>query len=299
MAFNLVLNSNNVVSGSNNNTYKYNFIGNSLTILDDAEICVSSIQIPYSWYNVSKAYNNTTIQFRFPNATSGITPFTITLVEGFYLVTDLNAAIQQFCINNGLYLINSLGQFVYYLTLLYNTTTYGVQLISYAIPITLPSGWSLPSNFAGFYSSSLSPQLIIPTTSTFGKLIGFTTGTFPTTNTSVFYSILNTTIPIGSNVNSLIIRCSLVDNPVGVPTDILDTMPVTATFGSNINYQPPIEKWIKLSAGVQQYLSITFVDQNLNALAVLDSNVCISLLIKNKGKEVIENQGFQPILFRS
>ena len=286
MAFNLVLNSNNVVTGTNNNTYKYNFIGNSLTLLDDAEICVSSIQIPYSWYNVSKAYGNTKIQLIFPNATTGITPYSITLAEGFYQVVDLNAAIQQFCINNGLYLINSLGQNVFYLTLLLNVSSYGVQLISYAIPITLPSGYSQPSNFAGFYSSSLSPQLIIPSTSTFGKLIGFATGTFPTTNTSSFYSVLNTFVPLGSNINSLIIRCSLVDNQVGVPTDILDTMPVTSTFGSNINYQPPIEKWIKLCGGVHQSLSITFVDQNLNAVIALDSNVCISLLINNKGKPV-------------
>ena len=288
MAFNLVLNSNNVVIGTNNNTYKYNFIGNSLTILDDAEICVSSIQIPYSWYNVSKAYGNTKIQLIFPNLTTGITPYSITLNEGFYLVTDLNAAIQQFCINNGLYLINSLGQFVYYLSILYNISTYGVQLISYAIPTSLPTGWTLPSNWNGFYATSASPQLIIPSSSTFGNIIGFTTGTFPSSNTLAFYSILNTTIPVGSNVNSLIIRCSLVDNPVGVPTDILDTMPVTSTFGSNINYQPPIEKWIKMSAGVHQFMSITFVDQNLNSLIALDSNVCISLLIKNKGKEVVQ-----------
>ena len=286
MAFNLVLNSNNVVSGTNNNTYKYTFISNSLNILDDAEICVSSIQIPYSWFNVSKAYGNNKIQLIWPNFTTGLTPVTITFADGFYTVTDLNAAIQQFCINNGYYLINSLGQFVYYLVLLYNDTTYGVQLISYGIPLTLPSGWSLPSNFPGFYLASYSPQIIIASTSTFGKIIGFATGTFPSTNILTFYSILNTLVPLGSNINSLIVRCSLVDNQVGVPTDILDTMPVTSQFGSNINYQPPIEKWIKLTPGVHQFLSITFVDQNLNSIVALDSNVCISLLIKNKGKPV-------------
>ena len=136
MAFNLVLNSNNVVTGTNNNTYKYNFIGNSLTLLDDAEICVSSIQIPYSWYNVSKAYGNTKIQLIFPNATTGITPYSITLAEGFYQVVDLNAAIQQFCINNGLYLINSLGQNVFYLTLLLNVSS---------LLTTVPR--NLPKNF--------------------------------------------------------------------------------------------------------------------------------------------------------
>ena len=61
-------------------------------------------------------------------------------------------------------------------------------------------------------------------------------------------------------------------------------MPVDALFGSNINYQPPALKWIKLTAGTYQFLTITFVDQNLNSIFAQDPNVTISLLLNNKGK---------------
>jgi len=284
MAYNLVLNTNNSIT---NNTYQYQFINGSLQILDEAEICISNLQIPYSWFNVSKAYNNQTFQIKFPTSSSSGQTYTITLNEGFFTVTDINAYIQQFCITNGLYLINSLGQYVYYLVLLYNVNTYGVQLITTLVPRTLPSGYTTPSNWVGFNTTSYCPQLIIPSTSTFGKLIGYTAGTYPTTITASA-STLNNTIPVGSNVNSLIVRCSLVDNQVGVPTDILDTIniPSGATFGSNINYTPPALKWLRMSGGSQQFLRIVFMDQNFNALAMQDTNVCISILINNKGKQV-------------
>jgi len=280
MAYNLILNSSNAIT---NNTYRYNFINGSMTILDEAEICISQIQIPYSWFNITTAYNNRTFQLLFPTPLGTITS-NITLNEGFFSVTDINAYIQQFCITNGFYLINSSGQYVYYLTLLYNINTYGVQLITTLVPTSLPSGYTQPSNWIGYYSTSLCPQLLI-LNNNFGKVIGFNQGTYPSVNTSNA-STLNQIIPIGSNVNSLIIRCSLVDNPCGVPTDILDTLPITSSFGTNINYQPTALKWIKMSPGIYQYLIIYFLDQNYNSLAMLDTNVTISLLIRNKGKEV-------------
>jgi len=281
MSYNLVLNSNNAI---NNSTYQYKFINGSFQIYDEAELAISNIQIPYSWFNVTKAYNNNIFTFTFPATGATFFTGTVTIQDGFYTVTDINAFLQQYCITNGLYLINSSGLYVYYLTLLYNSTYYGVQIVAQLVPTSAPSGWTAPANWVGYHSSSLCPQITI-TSNNFGKIIGYTAGTYPSVNTANA-STLNTFTPLGSNVNSLIIRCSLVDNQVGVPTDVLDTMPVNATFGSNINYQPPSLKWIKLSPGTYQYLTITFVDQNLNSILAQDPNVCISLLLKNKGKEV-------------
>ncbi len=278
MSYNLILNSNNAVT---NSTYKYSFINGSFTINDEAELAVSQIQIPYSWFNVTQAYDNQTLSITFPAIGTIFFTGTITITAGFYTVTDINAFIQQYCIVHGLYLINDSSQYVYYLTLLYNTTYYSIQLVANLVPSSLPIGWTTPGNWVGFHSSSLCPQITI--SNNFGTLIGFQNGTYPSVNTADA-SILSTFTPLGSNVNSLIIRCSLVDNQVGVPTDVLDTMPINSTFGSNINYQPPSLKWIKISPGTYQYLTITFVDQNLNALVAQDSNVTISLLLNNKGK---------------
>jgi hypothetical protein len=294
----LVLNSNNVVAGSNNTTYQYKFSRNMI-IKDEAEMAISSVTIPYSWYNITARYANNVMSFYFPT-TAGYVAEQIVFDDGYYSVVDINARIQQECINEGYYLINASGQYVYYLTLLYNPTTYGVQLICQPVPTSLPSGWSQPSNWNGFPTTTLVPILQVDTAE-FGKLIGFTTGLYPPNYSTITnYNVLNTFTPIGSNINNLIIRSSLVDNEIGFPTDIVDSMAITSTFGSNINYVPPVLKWVKLSAGIYQYFNITFVDQNLNNIYALDNNVCITLMIRNHGSvPPLEDKGLDLVEMKS
>ena len=286
MTLNLVMNNNNVISGSNNTSYKYTFI-QPTAILDEAEMAVSNITIPYSWFNISAANNNNKFQFYFPDSGSPGSGYFVTLQDGFYSVTDINAALQQFCIINGLYLINGSGKYVYYLTLLYNPTFYAVQSVAQFVPTSLPSGWSQPANWHGYNTTLLTPILQV-TTQGFGNLIGFKTGLYPPNNMTES-STLSTFTPQGSIVNSLIVRCSLVDNECGFPTDVLDTIPITSSFGTNINYTPTQLKWMKLTSGVFQSFIITFVDQNLNPIIARDSNVCISILLKNKGNIISSN----------
>ena len=55
--FNLVINSNNVAN-SLNNSYEYKFKNGNFTVPEGSQIMITSMQIPYSWYNVSSRYNN-------------------------------------------------------------------------------------------------------------------------------------------------------------------------------------------------------------------------------------------------
>jgi hypothetical protein len=121
--------------------------------------------------------------------------------------------------------------------------------------------------------------------STLYKILGFANNAaYPPAPSLIPVSFISSFTPIGSNVNSLIIRCSLVNNEAGFPSDILDTMPISSPFGTNINYTPPSLKWVKLTSGTFQKLEIQFVDQNLNSMSILDNNVCISLILKNTGE---------------
>jgi len=289
MSFNLVMNSNNVVSGSNNSRYSYTFINNNLAILDEAEIAISNITMPYSWFNITTAYNNTTFNIIWPIGSTASQTFPVIIPDGFYTITQMNEYVQQLSILLGLYLIDNNGNYVYYTTFLYNPTTYGVQLITSLVPTSLPAGWTQPSNWYGFPTVSRTPQVQLLSTSNFYQLIGFVNNTnYPTIADFVDRSFISTSVPLGSYVNSLIIRCNLVNNSVGFPSDIIDTMPITSTFGSNLNYSPYALKWVKLSGGTYQKLEIQFVDQNLNSIPILDNNVCISLLINNKGNPIVE-----------
>lgn len=275
MSYNLVLNNLNVAS-QNNNIYKYNFLNGSFTVKEGAEMCVGNITIPYSWYNISASLNNNT--FTITDWLGGL--HTITLPNGFYQVADVNAYLENYFLNNGMYLVNASGQAVVYVYMAVNVNAYGNQILTYGVPNSLPTGFSLPtlSTWIGFPSTTTAPTVNILNNG-FQTYLGFTTGSYGGGSTNK--SFLSNTTPNATTVNSITVRCSLVSNNVSMPTDVLDSFPINGTFGANINYSPPFEKLIKLQQGTYSSLTVTFVDQNFNTIQMLDNNVAISLLLKN------------------
>jgi len=85
--------------------------------------------------------------------------------------------------------------------------------------------------------------------------------------------------PLATSVNGVIVRCNLVENNITMPSDVLDTFPIFATFGSNINYLPIADNVVKMKEGKFSNLILSFSDQNFNPLICNDPNVLISLLI--------------------
>jgi hypothetical protein len=283
MSFNLVLNSSNVI-GNNNNTYQYNFTTNSFKIEKGDEVCLSSACIPYSWYNITTVNNNKSFTFYFPTGSSTYNTYNITLPDGFYSVNDINYYLQQFCITNGLYLINSAGQNVYYLTMSYNQNYYAVQILELLVPTSLPSGFTAPSNWIGYPTVSRTPYIQVLSTNTFGNIIGFSSGNYGL-NATTSQSFLSNITPNATPVNSLILRCNLVNNDVTFPSDILESIPISnVSFGANINYQPSYERWVKLKEGVYTNFTITLSDQNFNSVIARDSNCLFTLMIRRSKK---------------
>jgi len=273
MSYNIILNSTNV-SNSTNSQYTYKFITGNFVVKENALICVSQIQIPYSWFNITSAYQNT--QFNIIDWLGNTR--NITLPDGFYTIQDINDYLETYFINNGMYLINSTGQNVYYFQIYSNSQYYRNQMLFYNVPISLPLGYTQPSNWIGYPVSTTNMQVVI-LNNNFTIYSGFNAGTYGSGTVAI--SILGQNIPLGSNVNSLVVSCNLINNNVGFPTDILDIFAVEGIFGENINYDPRFEKWIKIKPGTYSALIITFRDQNLNTVTINDPNLTISLLLKN------------------
>ena len=286
MSFTLILNSSNVVNSSTNTSFKYDFVQGGFTA-DNCEMCVSSVSIPYSWNNVSTYYNNKTFSLIFPTAATTVT-YSFVLPDGFYTVTDINYFIQQTCISNGAYLIDSALNNVYFTNIAYNATYYSIQVLLFSVPTTIgtytrPATGLYSTTGTGLPTTAHTPQLIIPTSGSIGTIIGFASGTFPAAQTVTSQSLLSTLTPIGTTVNSLIMQCSLVSNRVTVPSDILDSMPITNTaFGTNIVYDPSFEKFVNIANGTYSGFTVTFRDQNLNDIYAKDPNTSITLMIRRK-----------------
>ncbi len=191
-------------------------------------------------------------------------------------------------IANGLYLING-SSYVYYVNLSVNTSYYSNQFVFSLVPTTLPAGYTQPPT--GFWSAtggnglptvSTSPYVVFPASNSVGSVLGFSAGTYPTAPYTTNQSSLSNITPVGSTVNGIVMRCNIVDNNIVMPSDILDACPINATFGSNITYNPTFPKWIAVKDGTYNSLTITFQDQNLNTINIIDPNLLLSLLIRKK-----------------
>jgi hypothetical protein len=235
-----------------------------------------------------------TVQFTGANVTPATASVSIykqnnlTLPDGFYTTTSLNSYIQQFYVSNGFYLIeNSTQNNLYYINVLFNDTYYANQIILKPVPTALPGGFTAPANRAGYPVATLTPYVEILSTNHFGNFLGFTPGNYGILSTAgglptVAYSVNSNTTPVGSTVNSLVIRCSLVNNNVSSQTDVVDAFAINGNFGRNLNFNNNIEKWIKLNAGRYSSFTVSIVDQNMNDIQILDSNILINFIVRIK-----------------
>ena len=208
MSFTLVINSKNTF-GSGNNCYKYDFIQGNFNIPPDSEVMVANVQIPYSFYNITQAYNNNSFQFSFPKSSNTYTTTTITIPDGFYTTTSLNYYLQQWMISNGYYLVNGSGQNVYYYTIQYNSYQYGNQILAYLVPTSLPAGFSYPSGYNastifggnGFPTISRTPYMTI-LNNDFGTFLGFSAGNYPNVGSGASF----TAVLAGASIASFTIN---------------------------------------------------------------------------------------------
>ena len=307
-AFNdtLVFNQATLIPSANQNQYQYNWPG--AQTFKDTGIAVKTVSIPYSWKNVSTAYGNNTFQIKWPlaqltSSTTSMTTFTVTLPDGNYGVSptnSLNLYLEQYCIANGLYLVNSSGNNVYFISCQANAVYYSIEFDFYPIPLSanittaLPSlptagNYAYPSNFPTTltgYTSYFTPQLVVPTASTtnsFSTLIGYAPGTYPTLSydaTNVNVGVQSTFAPQVSPVQSIIMCLSIVSNRVGLNPTVIAAFGISnTTFGQNIIYQPSAQWYSKVLDGTFNSVTLTFYDQNFNAIPIYDSNINVEFAL--------------------
>lgn len=275
----LVLNSSNIQSGNSySDSWDYNFPGNAS--FHDEQISVSQISIYYSWRNISSTYGNNTFSYVWCDGTTT----SVTIPDGYYSIDDLNAYLQSVMVSKTHYLVNSSGQYVYYLEFVTSSTYYSVVLNSYPVPTALPTGYSTPSGVTwSFPATAKTPQLVT-TNSGFNSIIGFNSGTYPTSQQTTTYSKTSDVTPQVSPVNSLIVTCSLVSNNIGVPDNVIYSFSPNASYGSIINVSPPVPIWCDIKNGCYNKMTITIRDQNYNRVKFLDTQGIILLSVKKKSE---------------
>lgn len=278
----LILNANNVVQNTFNDTYTYRFPAGAVEFLND-QVAVSSISLFYSWFNISQTvYNNNAFTYTW---TDGNT-YTVTYPDGaFYTIAELNAYFRSVMFTNKHYLVNTTtGQILYYLEFVENATFYAVQFNAFVVPTVLPAGFSLPAGATwALPAVATTPQITFLTTNNFGSLVGFTAGTYPPTVPQVStYSLNSNTTPQLSPVSSLVMSCTLLNNRYANPSTLLFSFAPNVTFGSLISVSPPEMSFVDIQDGQYTDFTITFRDQLFRSVRINDTNVVIMLTIRNK-----------------
>ena len=293
----LILNSTNVVPGSSNAQYVYNFPTGGFVFQDDV-IAVQEISQYFSAFNITTAYNNRTYSYIWVDGTT----YTVTMPQAFFQVSEINAYLQSVMVSNTHYLKDSSGNNVYLMELVVNQSLYAVQLNCFVVSTalattyswTLPAGatWVLPTN-------PILPYLVVPANN-FGLLIGFTPGQYPSgaitgvppaqIQTPAYgsaQSILSTIPPQITPYSSFLVYCSLVNNKAVIPSQLIFSYtPTGATFGALQSYKPNAElAWNKIENGVFNQFTIEFRDQLGRPVAFQDPNTLITLITKNKYEE--------------
>jgi hypothetical protein len=282
---NIILNQNSLVPGNiYNNVFTSNFPSGQIRF-ENESVALSELTIYNSFYNITSAttgsmYNNNTFQYIWIDGTV----VNVVLPDGAYEITDINAYLISVMTNNKHYLLNSSGEYVYYLDMSVSTTQYVIILTAYVLPSTLPSGWSIPSG-ATWILSNQTPQFTILPTNNFYKVIGFSAGTYPSLPQNNDYNVSSDLVPQVSPVSSIYLTLDIANNPYSIPSSFIYAFTTGDTkFGSSVSIRPPAFLWTNLQNGAFKNVTISFVDQDLRPIFIKDTNLVVILAVESNDK---------------
>jgi hypothetical protein len=229
------------------------------------QVAVDSVQIYYSWRNLTAAKNNSSYQYLW----NGVS-FPVNMQDGNYTFTDFNAYLQQVMVANGHYLIDANGNNVYYLNWTVNPTYYCLSLTATNVPASLPTG---SINGGNVVFNSLCPQVVIPATN-ITTYTGFAAGNYPATQ-SASISITNGGVPAVTDITAVNVLCNFTkDDGFTSNAQILCTFSPNesgAIPGGQITFRPFLSAWQPVADGKFDRLIFTFTDQQFRPLQILDS----------------------------
>lgn len=272
----LLIGQNNYIG---NSTFRYTFPAGSIS-LNRSEIGLESISIPYSWFNITTAFNNRIFTIAVPNGAVGYIYNQVTVDQGFYTLESLNFWLQNWMIQNDLYLVDdATGNYIYNFKIISNETFYRTQINLYPFLTAAEAtaaGYSDPTgNYPFATVSGRLPMVTLGDSNNFYKLLGFSPGTYNSATN------LGNLVPQLSPVTQVIVQTINLDNKYsGVPSNLHAFTIVNTTFGSMIQVEPPTITFVDVTDCSVDHIDIKLVDQNYNPLVFQDTAVLIKLIIK-------------------
>lgn len=269
----------------------------------DCEISLISSTYYNSFKNISATLGNNVISGHLPSGTTAgtLVAWSMTLADGFYSISDMNNALWNYFVLNGLYLYSSAANSnIYFAQIIVNPATYVVQLQTFLVPsaaqaVTL--GWTQPAGGALVLSTSGTNYYAgdITITANLGLVLGIPGGCTTTSwnqaawsnqpggaNVNPILPYVGTLAPALNPVTSLIVRCNLVCARIGNPVDMLCQIPLVSSYGAVDQFQASYPTFAPVVTAKYSTIELSFMDQNLNTLYFFDPELTFTLQIKHK-----------------
>jgi len=288
----IIINSSNIVPNSGNSTFVYKF-PQSVKFENDY-IAVQQVSLYNSVFNITTLNNNYSFSYIWIDGTV----VNIVIPNSYLSLDGINQYLQFVMIQNKHYMLNSSGQYIYFLELVVNQSRYAYQINNYLLSVALATtnSWTLPVGATWVIpTNAILPYLIVPNTN-FQTLIGFAPGQYPngtitgvppgqiqTPAYTTAQSELSSTAPQITPQPTYVGLCSLVNAISVIPSQLIYSMtPVNVGFGELYVNQINDLAFNKIENGTYAQFSFRFTDTNGNPIIFQDNNIMILLVIKNK-----------------
>lgn len=248
------------------------------------KIALQKINMYYSWPNITNTNNKFDIGWPMAGPTDVFSvSITIPVYTNFASISEINTFLQTVCIQNKFYLIDNNGDNVYYMEFVENANSYGVSLVQYLIPTTLPVGWSQPAGAPALPTISRTMAFYTDAISDFNKLIGFAKNLTLNGNTTA--TTFNSSFtPQLSPTSTILVKCSHANNPLSLNYDssIIYSFTSKGTqYGSIIEVEPQNIVYYNITSN-SNTLVLEFTDQSNNPLYIQDPNMSVLLLFSDE-----------------
>lgn len=273
--------------------------------LKNKEVALHSFSFYNSFFNISSALGNNTVDLLFPifsptvSNSYTIQTFTWTIQDGFYDFDQLQSALQQFMISQKLCLYNATtAKYLYFFTIMKNTVQYAVQLQSYYLPTAAQAtnqgystltGSPLVLNIGtGATSLLVGTRMVIG--NEFGKVIGFPEVTVPftlrtKTSSSFDFNPASATLspktPYINPIDCILLRCNIANNINSIPNDLLSVTPISSSYGAITQYVANSMLYVPCAQTTVTKIEVQMCDQNLQPILQRDAEITMVLSIRD------------------
>jgi hypothetical protein len=244
------------------------------------EIALLNSQFYYSNPNITSTYGNHTFSVDYRQGGVDKT-LDITLPDGFYTYSDIDAFIKQHFDSNGVWWLDGDNNRVYPLSIVENAVYYSATISFIVLGSSLPSGYANPNGL------NFDRSVVLRFGQAFGNVIGFTAPLLPATLTTVSTSFNSSFTPNITPVDSYIIGLNLV-NDITFNSTYSNVVYIlnsgNTAYGGLINERPPTLQFYPISDGSYSSIILTIRDQsNETAVPLIDySGTIFKFIIRDR-----------------